>query len=105
MVISLLVKWSYWILNIRVFLGKQLQIMNFSYGKEKLTLKKVFGLAQGKFKGVLTEEVITDVQNSNAIVQKVVGSGKTVYGSTDLTKKLTANPRRWGRRAYRSNTF
>ena len=54
--------------------------MNFSYGKEKLTLKKVFGLAQGKFKGVLTEEVITDVQNSNAIVQKVVGSGKTVYG-------------------------
>jgi len=63
-----------------VFLDNKLPIMNFSYGKEKLTLKKVFGLAQQKFKGVLTEQVISDVQKSNKIVKKVVSSGKTVYG-------------------------
>ena len=54
--------------------------MNFSYGKEKLTLKKVFEIAQGKRKGILIPAVIEDVQKSNAIVQQVIHSGKTVYG-------------------------
>ncbi|MDA9360460.1 aromatic amino acid ammonia-lyase, partial [Flavobacteriaceae bacterium] len=54
--------------------------MNFSYGKEKLTLKKVFEIAAGKRKGVLIPAVIEGVQKSNAIVQQVIRSGKTVYG-------------------------
>ncbi|MDB9899559.1 histidine ammonia-lyase [Flavobacteriaceae bacterium] len=54
--------------------------MNFSYGKEKLTLKKVFEIAQGKRKGILIPEVIEGIQKSNAIVQQVIRSGKTVYG-------------------------
>ena len=53
--------------------------MNFSYGKEKLTLKKVFEIAQGKRKGILIPEVIQGVQKSSAIVQQVIQSGKTVY--------------------------
>ncbi|MDB9836332.1 aromatic amino acid ammonia-lyase, partial [Flavobacteriaceae bacterium] len=54
--------------------------MNFSYGKEKLTLKNVFEIAQGKRKGILIPEVIEGIQKSNAIVQQVIRSGKTVYG-------------------------
>jgi len=54
--------------------------MNFSYGKEKLTLKKVFEIAQGKRKGILIPEVVEGIQKSNAIVQQVIRSGKTVYG-------------------------
>ena len=54
--------------------------MNFSYGEEKLTLKKVFEIAQGKRKGILIPEVVEGIQKSNAIVQQVIRSGKTVYG-------------------------
>ena len=66
--------------NIRVILIPKRVLMNFSYGKEKLTLKKVFEIAQGKRKGILIPEVIEGVQKSNAIVQQVIRSGKTVYG-------------------------
>ena len=54
--------------------------MNFSYGEEKLTLKKVFEIAQGKRKGILIPEVVEGIQKSNAIVQQVIRYGKTVYG-------------------------
>jgi len=54
--------------------------MNFSFGEEKLTLKKVFEIAQGKRKGILIPEVVEGIQKSNAIVQQVIRSGKTVYG-------------------------
>ena len=54
--------------------------MNFSYGKEKLTLKRVFEIAQGKRKGILIPEIIERIQKSNAIVQQVIRSGKTIYG-------------------------
>ena len=60
--------------------NKKLVVMNFSYGKEKLTLKKVFEIAAGKRKGILIPAVIEGVQKSNAIVQQVIRSGKTVYG-------------------------
>ena len=43
--------------------------MNFSFGEEKLTLKKVFEIAQGKRKGILIPEVVEGIQKSNAIVQ------------------------------------
>ena len=54
--------------------------MTFNYGKEKLTLKKTFALAQGKTKGVLIPEIKSKVEKSNAIVHKVVHFGRTVYG-------------------------
>ncbi|MDB4015587.1 histidine ammonia-lyase [Flavobacteriaceae bacterium] len=54
--------------------------MNFSYGKEKLTLRKVFEITQGKRKGILIPEVVEGIHKSNAIVQQVIRSGKTVYG-------------------------
>ena len=54
--------------------------MTFNYGKEKLTLKKTFALAQGKTKGVLIPEIKSKVEKSNAIVNKVVHFGRTVYG-------------------------
>tara|TARA_B100000767_G_scaffold275523_1_gene312978 strand:+ start:13765 stop:15258 length:1494 start_codon:yes stop_codon:yes gene_type:complete len=54
--------------------------MNFNYGKEKLTLNKVFGIAKGKLRGVLNSEVTDRINKSNSIVQRVISSGKTVYG-------------------------
>ena len=78
--------------------------MTFNYGKEKLTLKKTFALAQGKTKGVLIPEIKSKVEKSNAIVNKVVHFGRTVYGintgfgplcdtliSENKTKKLQRN--------------
>ena len=78
--------------------------MTFNYGKEKLTLKKTFALAQGKTKGVLIPEIKSKVEKSNAIVHKVVHFGRTVYGintgfgplcdtliSENETKKLQRN--------------
>ena len=78
--------------------------MTFNYGKEKLTLKKTFALAQGKTKGVLIPEIKSKVEKSNAIVNKVVHFGRTVYGintgfgplcdtliSENETKKLQRN--------------
>ena len=43
--------------------------MNFNFGLEKLTLKKVMQLAEGTRAGILLPEVIARIQKSNEIVQ------------------------------------
>ena len=54
--------------------------MNFNFGLEKLTLKKVMQLAEGTRAGILLPEVIARIQKSNEIVQNIVQSKKAVYG-------------------------
>ena len=54
--------------------------MNFNFGLEKLTLKKVMQLAKGTRAGILLPEVIARIQKSNEIVQNIVQSKKAVYG-------------------------
>ncbi len=50
--------------------------MNFNFGLEKLTLKKVMQLAEGTRAGILLPEVIARIQKSNEIVQNIVQSKK-----------------------------
>jgi len=54
--------------------------MNFNFGLEKLTLKKVMQLTEGTRAGILLPEVIARIQKSNEIVQNIVHSKKAVYG-------------------------
>ena len=54
--------------------------MNFNFGLEKLTLKKVMQLAEGTRAGILLPEVIARIQKSNEIVQNIVQSKKAIYG-------------------------
>ena len=54
--------------------------MNFNYGSDKLTLKKVTQLAQGLRRGFLLPEVISGIHKNNEIVQDIVRSKKAVYG-------------------------
>ena len=54
--------------------------MNFNYGSDKLTLKKIMQLAQGLRRGFLLPEVISGINKNNEIVQNIVHSKKAVYG-------------------------
>lgn len=68
------------ILNIKVILNSSIFLIMFKYGKDKLTLKKVFELAQGRERGELILETKEKIEHSNGIVQKVIRSKKTAYG-------------------------
>ena len=61
--------------------------MNFNYGSDKLTLKKVTQLAQGLRRGFLLPEVISGIHKNNEIVQDIVRSKKAVYGSAQSTAR------------------
>jgi len=50
--------------------NKKLVVMNFSYGKEKLTLKKVFEIAAGKRKGILIPAVIEGYKKAMPLYNK-----------------------------------
>ena len=68
------------ILNIKVILNSSIFLIMFKYGKDKLTLKKVFELAQGRERVELILETKEKIEHSNGIVQKVIRSKKTIYG-------------------------
>ena len=53
---------------------------NFYYGKDELTIGKAIAISSGKCKGILNEEVIRKVQQSQQHVQQIVDANKTVYG-------------------------
>lgn len=52
----------------------------FNYGTDTLTIEKALAVASGKLKGVLSEEAVKKIKNSQASVQKIVDNGRTVYG-------------------------
>jgi len=52
----------------------------FKYGKDKMTVGKAIAIAHGKIKQVIDDEVISKINLSNAYVQHIVASKKTVYG-------------------------
>jgi len=54
----------------------------FFYGSDKLTVETAVSLAEGGFRGILSEEVKARVKESSSHVQAMVRDGKTVYGVT-----------------------
>ncbi len=52
----------------------------FKYGIDKLTVKKVMALAEGKIKGILTEDAKNNIQSCRKKVEKMADSNKAVYG-------------------------
>ena len=52
----------------------------FKYGIDKLTVKKVMALAEGKIKGILTEDAKKNIQSCRKKVEKMANSNKAVYG-------------------------
>ena len=52
----------------------------FNYGSGHLTISTVISIASGKIKGVLSEAVIKQVNDSQKAVQQIVDEGRTVYG-------------------------
>jgi histidine ammonia-lyase len=71
----------------------------FNYGTDKLTLEKSIALANGKMKGVLTDEAVKNIKASQKNVQDIVAKNKTVYGintgfgilsNTPISKEDTA---------------
>jgi len=52
----------------------------FNYGLGHLTISTVISIASGKIKGVLSEAVIKQVNDSQKAVQQIVDEGRTVYG-------------------------
>ena len=52
----------------------------FNYGSGHLTISTVISIASGKIKGVLSEAVIKQVNDSQKAVQQIVDAGRTVYG-------------------------
>lgn len=55
---------------------------DFFYGNDKLTVQKAVTLAEGRFRGILNEEVKIKIQKSQSCVQQMVNEGKNVYGVT-----------------------
>lgn len=54
----------------------------FFYGSDKLTVQKAISLAAGEVKGVLNEDTIKRIVQSQRYVQELVSENKTVYGIT-----------------------
>ena len=52
----------------------------FYYGIDKLTVSICIKIAEGKLQGVLNEEAITKIEQSNGFVSHIVASNQTVYG-------------------------
>ncbi|MBN2481432.1 MAG: histidine ammonia-lyase [Bacteroidales bacterium] len=55
-------------------------MMTFRYGLDRLTPGTAIELAEGRMAGVLTEEVIRQVQKNRAEVEKIINSQQVVYG-------------------------
>lgn len=55
---------------------------SFFYGTGNLTVKNAIALACGQQKGVLAEETISNIEQSQQYVQRMVDKGDTVYGIT-----------------------
>src|SRR5215212_11958131 len=55
---------------------------NFFYGIDKLTVQKAITLAEGGLQGVLNEDAIQKIQQSQRYVKQMVDNNKTVYGVT-----------------------
>ncbi len=53
---------------------------HFRYGTENLDLLKASGLAEGKIKGIFSEEALRNIRNSQEQVSQIVSQNKTVYG-------------------------
>ena len=53
---------------------------HFGYGTENLDLLKAVGLAEGKIKGIFSEEALRNIRNSQEQVSLIVSQNKTVYG-------------------------
>ena len=54
--------------------------MIFNYGSDQLTIANVLAIASGKMKAVLNPATIQKINASNAEVQQIVNSNRTVYG-------------------------
>lgn len=53
---------------------------HFNYGEDHLTVEITLGLARGTVKGVLSENTLKKIKKSQADVQEIVASQRTVYG-------------------------
>src|SRR5712675_1553084 len=52
----------------------------FQYGNETLTVLKVIQLAEGKIRGILSEDTLVRIRRSQQYVSDIVSDNKTVYG-------------------------
>jgi len=52
----------------------------FQYGNETLSILKVIQLAEGKIRGILSEETLIRIRRSQQYVSDIVSDNKTVYG-------------------------
>lgn len=52
----------------------------FQYGSDKLSILKVIQLAEGKIRGVLSEDALSRIRRSQQNVSDIVSDNKTVYG-------------------------
>ncbi len=52
----------------------------FAYGKDSLTILKAIQIAEGSVNGMLTDEVLGKIRNSQRHVTKIISQNKTVYG-------------------------
>lgn len=52
----------------------------FHYGADNLTVSKTFAIAAGTLKGVMSDEVIKKIQESQRHIETIVQSNRTVYG-------------------------
>lgn len=79
-------------------------VKTFSFGEDRLTVNTILNLASGQTRGLLDKGAQTKILNSQAIVQRIVQSQKTVYGintgfgplcrtkiSAEQTQKLQEN--------------
>ncbi len=63
----------------------------FSYGEDFLTVSKLLRIATGKLKAELSKDTIQKIKQSQSSVQKIVDTGKTVYGiNTGFGKLCTS---------------
>jgi histidine ammonia-lyase len=53
---------------------------DFNYGIDQLTVDKTIALASGKIKGLLNDEAVKKIKESQQHVQQIVQNNKTVYG-------------------------
>ncbi len=62
--------------------GIELFLMNntFNYGIDQLTIKKSIALANGKMKGIISDEAINKIKKSQQHVHAIVSTNTTVYG-------------------------
>lgn len=54
--------------------------MEFKYGEDHLTVEKTLGIAEGRVRGVFSDNTIQKIKKSQADVVKIVESQRTVYG-------------------------